>query len=67
VYVDIGAWGCALILRLVDDGSRGMVGEYRIESVSGYAAALNHFLRRLDELRNMRDKIQSVQSNPVKL
>ena len=68
INVDIGPWGCAAVVRLADDGnSRGMVSEYNIEAVSGYTAALNHFLRRLDELRVMRQKIQSVRSNPVKL
>jgi hypothetical protein len=63
---DIGPWGCILIMILTHNGQRGEVGEYRIESVSGYTLALNHFFTRLEELRETRQKIgmQDPQSTP---
>jgi hypothetical protein len=45
---DIGPWGCPLIMTLTYDGRRGVVDSYRIEMVSGYALALNHFFTRLE-------------------
>ena len=67
IDADVGPWGCALIMRLTHNGRRGSVSEYSVETTSGYALALNHFLGRLEEMRIMREKIQEVQSYEPKL
>lgn len=64
---DIGPWGCALIMLLIHDGEDGIVRRYSIQAVSGYVMALNHFVRRLEEVRAMREKIQDVQAYRPKL
>ncbi len=67
VEVDMGPWGCALVMRLTHNGGRGSVGKYSVETTSGYAMALNHFLGRLEEMRVKSQKIQQVQSSEPKL
>lgn len=51
--VDLGPWGCALVMTLAH-GTGGTVSSYRIELVSGYAKALNHFLTRVQELDDIK-------------
>lgn len=64
---DIGPWNCALVLRLRDHrDSRGWVRKYELEAISGYAAGLNHFFRRLEEIGTAREKLEAVSSAAVK-
>ncbi|WP_192355770.1 hypothetical protein [Mesorhizobium mediterraneum] len=64
---DVGPWGCSLIMTLAYNGRDGVVSEYRMETLSGYTLALNHFLTRLEELRETREKIESLESQKPKL
>lgn len=60
---DIGPWACALIMKLqTNPGTAGTVSSYISEVTSGYAFAINHFLRRLREMDQMRAKVGTVQS-----
>ena len=74
---DFGPWGCALVMVLMHDGSRIVlsdgkvrdepVSEYRIEAISGYALAINHFLTRVEEMRRIQEKVGELQTYQPKL
>lgn len=74
---DIGPWGCALVMVLTHDGMKSLmsdgelmdrnVSEYRIEAISGYALALNHFLTRIESMRQIQEKIGTLQAYQPKL
>lgn len=67
VNQDIGPWGCALIMTLTYRGGGQAVDGYRIEMVSGYTLALDHFFTRLEELREVRETIEKLESRKPKL
>ncbi len=74
---DFGPWGCALVMVVTHNSPRILmrddkvmdrsVNEYRIEAVSGYALALNHFLTRVEKMRQVQDKIGELQAHQPKL
>lgn|GEM_PF-3556430 len=68
VHDDIGPWNCSLVVHVRDDGGASdRVSEYRIEMMSGYTAALNHFAWRLEQLRELREKLEGIHSRPAEL
>lgn len=58
---DFGPWGCSVVMALTH-GNADTVSSYRIELVSGYVKALNHFLTRIEELEQMRAKAELIES-----
>ena len=69
IDTDFGPWECALIMKLHFNSSRSAdpVDGYKIEVVSGYAYAINHFLNRVAEMRQIQEKIGKVTSYQPKL
>jgi len=67
INADIGPWGCGLIVVIHGDGDRNAVGGYRIEMVSGYTEALNHFANRLKEMNALKKKVGQMQTYKPKL
>jgi hypothetical protein len=64
---DLGPWGCALTMLVTYSGGGGTANGYEIHAASGYAMALNHFARRLEEIAAMRAKIEKAQAFKPKL
>lgn len=58
---DFGPWGCSVVMSLTH-GNANTVSSYRIELVSGYVKALNHFLTRIEELEQMKAKAELIES-----
>ncbi len=56
---DVDLWGCALVVVLSPAGGK-FVGGYRVEAVSGYAMALDHFFRRLEELQGRKERLDEL-------
>ena len=64
---DVGPWGCALIMTMESDAASGIANWYRIETVSGYAMALTHFYSRLEELKELQQKLRQLEYSKPKL
>jgi hypothetical protein len=64
---DVGPWGCALMMTMESDAAAGIANWYRIELVSGYAIAVNHFYSRLEELKDLQQKLRQLESSKPKL
>ncbi|WP_445399358.1 hypothetical protein [Zobellella sp. An-6] len=68
IKVDVGPWNCLLIVRLRDDANgQGKVSKYEFEVMNGYAAALNHFSWRLEQVRALREKVRNTEVRKVEL
>ncbi|PSJ43788.1 hypothetical protein C7H85_16215 [Zobellella endophytica] len=68
IKVDVGPWNCVLVARLRDDASvQGTVSRYEFEVMNGYAAALNHFTWRLEQVQALRDQIRGTEARKVDL
>ncbi|GHE19723.1 hypothetical protein [Halomonas urumqiensis] len=62
---DIGPWACQLVMTL-DRGGVHDVTTYRVEVTNGYAMAINHFLARLAEVAELKERLRVVEgATPV--
>lgn len=57
---DIGPWPCQLVMTLKPAGRRN-ISNYMIEVMNGYAMAINHYLARLDEVAELKERLRIVE------
>ena len=55
------------MMTMESDAASGIANWYRIEVVSGYAMALTHFYSRLEELKDLQQKLRQLESSKPKL
>ncbi|WP_445399356.1 hypothetical protein [Zobellella sp. An-6] len=60
--LDLGAWGCSLLMDINARSNPGVVDHYSVNMVSGYAMAMSHFFQRIEEAQVVQGKFDELQS-----
>jgi hypothetical protein len=63
---DLSPWGCSLIMEINGNQQSGGVSGYRVQALSGYAMALNHFSQQIAKTEELKKKIQALQNSKPK-
>jgi hypothetical protein len=63
---DLSPWGCSLIMEINGNQESGGVSGYRVQALSGYAMALNHFSQQIEKTEELKKKIQALQNSKPK-
>jgi hypothetical protein len=62
--IDIGPWGCSLVMTLSRSLSSHSLGvrSYRIDVVHGLALGISHFRSRLEQVRQAQEKLRGIKA-----
>lgn len=63
---DLSPWGCSLFMEINGNQESGGVSGYRVQALSGYAMALNHFSQQVEKTEELKKKIQALQNSKPK-
>jgi hypothetical protein len=64
---DLGPWGCSLIMELFPNRDDGGISGYNVRTVSGHAMAVNHFMQRIDQAKDVMARAQALLQNRPRL
>lgn len=57
---DVAPWGCGVIMELNANPGDGGVSGYSIRAASGYIMAINHFLQRVDDTKELLGRVRAL-------